>query len=79
MLFKFKTRTIEHISVPSTASEVPVEPVAAAVARFDGDVLDAIEQDVRSAIEGVSRSIGTAQTGVAEMKDGLSAIPRADG
>ena len=40
-----------------------------------GGVLNAIEEDVRSAIEGVGRSNGTTQTDVAGMKDGLSAMP----
>ena len=74
MLFQFKPRTQERTAKPATAVADAAAPIAPAVARFDGDVLNAIEEDVRSAIEGVSRSIGTAQTDVAEMKDGLSAI-----
>ncbi|MCJ2010596.1 methyl-accepting chemotaxis protein [Methylobacterium sp. J-092] len=50
------------------------KPVAAVAARLDGDVVNAIEEDVRCAIEGVSRAIETAQSDVAEMKGGLSAI-----
>jgi methyl-accepting chemotaxis protein len=79
MLFQFRTRAPARTIDASTPVEAieqpkPVAPVAAVAARLDGDVVNAIEEDVRSAIEGVSRSIETAQSDVAEMKGGLSAI-----
>lgn len=57
---------------PSDAAPVPsTQPPRAAQA---SDVLDAIEADVRSAIEGVSGSIAAARSDVAGMKSELSGI-----
>ena len=55
---------------PPAASPVP-EPARGTP---PSDMLDTIESDVRSAIEGVSGSIATARAEVGEMKSGLSAI-----
>ncbi|WP_430910372.1 methyl-accepting chemotaxis protein [Methylobacterium sp. sgz302541] len=74
-------RSSAKIAVPATAAQAadPGPPAASPVpepARGmpPSDVLDTIESDVRSAIEGVSGSIATARTEVGEMKSGLSAI-----
>lgn len=76
MIFRFKAK-----SGPGDGdAELPVPvaapgPTSAAVSPpADGSVLDAIEGDVRSAIEGVSASIGSARGEVTEMRLGLSDI-----
>ncbi|MBB3905208.1 methyl-accepting chemotaxis protein [Methylobacterium brachythecii] len=62
---------VSETAPPAVAPE-PLPPIAGQATR--SDALDAIEEDVSSAIAGVSGSIATARADVASMKTGLSGI-----
>lgn len=75
MLFRFKARTQAHddATPPSVSALAQAAPDVVPSASGTG-LLDVIEGDVRSAIDGVSGSIASARGEVAEMKLGLSDI-----
>ncbi len=74
MLFRRRAQHVPEASIPAVGENIRQREASMTPAPGRTDVLDTIEADIRSLIDGFSASIATARSDVVQMQAGLAGI-----